>query len=81
MTPPDAAVIPACPSSMPTAAAVAAAAVTAKITAMDVNATTQLGSTKSAEGTPPPSAGRVCWEILNVEHKSHGLWKKVGKGF
>lgn len=35
VTPPDAAQAPACPASMPTAAAVAAAAVTAKITAMD----------------------------------------------
>ena len=36
VTPPNATQAPPCPSSMPTAAAVAAAAVTAKITAMDV---------------------------------------------
>ena len=35
VTPPDAATQPTCPSSMPTAAAVAAAAVTAKITALE----------------------------------------------
>ena len=47
---------------MPTAAAVAAAAVTAKITAMDV-ATTQLP--KSEEPAAPTGSGRVCTSQLN----------------
>jgi len=55
VTPPDVAVVPTCPSSMPTAAAVAAAAVTAKITAMDLTA--QTSPAKAPEPTPvvPPA--------------------------
>ncbi len=57
VTPPDANVMPTCPSSMPTAAAVAAAAVTAKITAMDVAGTTQVH--KGPEPPAPSGGGRV----------------------
>ena len=48
VTPPNATQAPLCPSVMPTAAAVAAAAVTAKITAMD------------AIGSAAPSVSRIC---------------------